>query len=377
MSLGPNRFLIGKDRNIFERELATPALLVDLGLLEQNIRAMAEIGAAHGRALRPHAKAHKSAIIGRMQFAAGAVGLCCATVLEAEVLAAAGLEGLLVTSPVITPAMVNRLFAAADMTSGLMVVVDSERGVELLAEAARPSRPVDVLVDIDMGLRRTGLVHSAEVVHLARSIAERPHLRYRGLQAYYGHLQHVPKLTDRLAKVAEQWEHLAGITSSLATAGLAPEIISGGGTGTHNLDLEQGPFTEIQPGSYIFMDKQYGEVEIAPVGSPFETALTVAARVISVAQPHRVIVDAGSKALSTDAGPAPIASGAPAGSTYAFMGDEHGAIDTPSDEEKPVLGGLVTLVAPHCDPTVNLYDHFHVIKDGVLRDIWPIEARGH
>lgn len=377
MSLGPNRFLVGRDRQILERELATPALLVDLDLLERNIRTMAEFGAAHGRALRPHAKAHKSPVVGRMQLAAGAVGLCCATVLEAEVLADAGLEGLLVTSPVVTPAMVDRLVAAADRASGLMVVVDSERGVELLAEAARPGRPIDVLVDIDMGLRRTGLTTAEDAVRLARAVSGRPHLRYRGVQAYYGHLQHVTRLEDRRARVAEQWAHLAGITAALTAAGLAPEIVSGGGTGTYKPDLEEGPFTEIQPGSYIFMDKQYGEVEIAPGGSPFATALTVAARVISVVQPHRVIVDAGSKALSTDAGPAPVATGAPAGSTYTFMGDEHGAIDIPPDAQQPDLGSLVTFVAPHCDPTVNLYDHFHVIREGVLHDVWPIEARGH
>ena len=185
-----------------------------------------------------------------------------------------------------------------------MVVVDSLTGVETFAAHARRERPIGILIDIDMGLGRDGLVDPAEAVALARRIAELPQLRYRGVQAYYGHLQHVKALADRHARVAEQWTRLSRFLEALSAAGFAPEIISGGGTGTHHLDLEHGPFTEIQPGSYLFMDKQYGEVEIAPGGSPFQTSLTIAARVVSVAQPDRVIVDAGSKALSTDYGPA-------------------------------------------------------------------------
>jgi D-serine deaminase-like pyridoxal phosphate-dependent protein len=141
--------------------------------------------------------------------------------------------------------------------------------------------------------------------------------------------------------------------------------------------MAHGPFTEIQPGSYIFLDKQYGEVEIAPGGSPFRTSLTVAARVVSTVQPDRVIIDAGSKAVSTDYGPALVARGAPEGSTYQFMGDEHGAIRVPEGAARPPLGGIVELIAPHCDPTANLHDQFHVMQGGRLVDIWPIEARGH
>ncbi|MBZ0228750.1 MAG: DSD1 family PLP-dependent enzyme, partial [Bauldia sp.] len=144
-----------------------------------------------------------------------------------------------------------------------------------------------------------------------------------------------------------------------------------------HLDLAHGPFTELQPGSYLFMDKQYGAVEMAPGGSPFRTALSVAARVVSVAQPDRVIVDAGSKALSTDAGPALIASGASPDAVYQFMGDEHGAVRLAAGSARPRLGDLITFTAPHCDPTVNLFDQFHIVQDGRLVDIWPIEARGH
>jgi 3-hydroxy-D-aspartate aldolase len=375
MTLGPNQALIGAAG--FERELATPALLLDLDTFETNLRTMAELVARSGRKLRPHVKAHKSARIGRRQLEAAAVGLCCATVREAETMAAAGLDGILVTTPVIAPTMIGRLVAARDKITDLSVVVDCEADIGALAGLAKRDRPVGVLVDIDMGQARTGVAAVGDAVRVARHAANQPNLRYRGVQAYYGQLQHVPTLTERLEKAREKWARLATIIDALQAEGLAPEIVSGGGTGTHHLDLEQGPFTEIQPGSYLFMDKQYGAVELAPGGSPFRTSLTVAGRVVSTVQPDSVIVDAGFKAMATDAGPALVASGAPPDAVYQFMGDEHGGLRFADAAARPALGALVTLVAPHCDPTVNLHDWFHVVRDGRLVDIWPIEARGY
>ena len=375
MPLGANRHLIG--RPVASEDLATPALLVDLDSFQANIATMADLTRRRGVDLRPHGKAHKSGRIGRMLIDAGADGVCCATVREAEVMADAGLDGILVTTPVVTPSMIARLVHAREKVGSLALVVDNAVEVDVLAAMARPDRPIDVLVDVDMGLGRTGITNPEEAVALAERISAAPALRYRGVQAYYGHLQHVPALADRHQRVAEQWQHLAQILDGLSAAGLVAEIVSGGGTGTHHLDLAGGPFTELQPGSYLFMDKQYGGVEMAPGGSPFRTALSVAARVVSVAQPDRVIVDAGSKALSTDAGPALIASGAPPDAVYQFMGDEHGAVRLAEGSARPGLGDLITFTAPHCDPTVNLFDQFHIVQNGRLVDIWPIEARGH
>jgi 3-hydroxy-D-aspartate aldolase len=375
MTLGPNEALIGTAG--FERELATPALLLDLDAFEANLRALAEAVAQHGRNLRPHVKAHKSSRIGRRQIEAGAVGLCCATVREAEIMASAGLDGILVTTPVITRGMVKRLVAARQKIADLAVVVDSEAGIDALASLAERTRPIGVLVDIDMGQTRTGVTDPESAVRVARHAAKQASLSYRGVQAYYGHLQHVPSLAERGEKVREKWARLAPFIDALRAAGLAPEIVSGGGTGTHYLDLEQGPFTEIQAGSYLFMDKQYGAVELAPGGSPFRTSLAVAGRVISTVQPDRVIIDAGFKAMATDAGPALVAAGASPDATYQFMGDEHGGLRFAEGARRPGLGALVTLVAPHCDPTVNLHDYFHIVKGGQLVDIWPIEARGY
>jgi 3-hydroxy-D-aspartate aldolase len=373
MSLGPNATLIGAPDA--RARLSTPSLLLDADAFEHNLAAMMEVVCRHGRQLRPHVKAHKCAAIGHRQLEAGAVGLCCATVREAEVMAAAGLGGLLVTSPVTASATVERL-ARVRAQVDLAVVADSEAGCDALAAAGSPDRPFGVVVEIDVGQGRTGVTSPEHAMRLARRIEELPQLRYRGVQAYYGHLQHVPAYAERRIRASEQWRRLEGFLEALNAEGLPPEIITGGGTGTHLLDLEEGPFTDIQPGSYLFMDKQYGAVELSLGATPFRTSLTIATRVISANQPDLVVLDAGFKAMATDAGPALLASGAPADATYQFMGDEHGGLRFPAGAP-PAVGDLVALVAPHCDPTVNLHDCFHVMSHGRLLDIWRIDARGY
>jgi 3-hydroxy-D-aspartate aldolase len=374
MSLGPNASLIGAPDA--RARLSSPCLLLEADAFEHNVVAMMELVRRHGRQLRPHVKAHKCAAIGRRQLEAGAIGLCCATVREAEVMAAAGLDGLLVTSPVIAPGMVERLVRARERVE-LAVVVDSEAGIDALATGAGTERPLGAVVEIDVGQGRTGVTRPEDAVLLARRIEELPQLRYRGVQAYYGHLQHVPTYSERRSRVAEQWRRLHGFLDALSAEGLPPEIITGGGTGTHRLDLEKGPFTEIQPGSYLFMDKQYAVVELAPGATPFRTALSIATRVISANQPDLAVVDVGFKAMATDAGPALVADGASAEASYQFMGDEHGGLRFAAGAERPAPGDLVTLVAPHCDPTVNLHDWFHVMSDDRILEIWRIDARGY
>jgi 3-hydroxy-D-aspartate aldolase len=376
MSQGPNATLIGEPDAA--ARLATPCLLLEADAFENNLVLMVDLVRRYGRELRPHVKAHKSTTIGRRQLEAGAVGLCCATVREAEVMAEAGLEGILLTSPVTAPGMIERLARAQDRVGDLAVVVDSEAGIEALAQGISTERPLGVLVEIDVGQGRTGVTRPEDAVRLARRTEALPQLRYRGVQAYYGHLQHVPAYADRKARVIEQWARLQPFLDALSADGLRPEIVTGGGTGTHLLDLEEGPFTEIQPGSYLFLDKQYGAIELAPGGTArFRTSLTVAARVISANQPDLVVLDAGFKAMATDAGPALVASGASADAAYQFMGDEHGGLRFGAGAARPAVGDLVTLVAPHCDPTVNLHDWFHLMQNGRLVDIWRIDARGY
>jgi D-serine deaminase-like pyridoxal phosphate-dependent protein len=376
--LGPNAGLIGRrgGRALME----TPALVVEIEVFERNLSTMAGLARQAGRQLRPHAKAHKSAEVARRQVAAGALGPSCVTLKEAEVMAAAGIGGILLTSPPATAAMLNRLGRIHAAAKGLLVVVDHPATVEALERvAAGVGKPLGVLVDCDVGQHRTGVALPGEAVAIARAIAGSASLEWRGIQAYYGHLQGVRPYAERLEKARGGHAQIRTIVQALAAAGLAPAIVSGGGTGTSLIDLAEGPFTEIQPGSYLFMDVQYGKVAVAEAGPPpFAVSLFVDASVVSVGQSTHAVIDAGFKALATDAeGPA-FHRGAPEGAGYRFMGDEHGGVVYPAGGNVRLeLGARVVCTTPHCDPTVNLYDVMHVVRGEMLEDIWPIEARGH
>ena len=360
-------------------QLNTPALILDLAALERNVERMADFARQHGLALRPHAKSHKSADIARVQIAAGAVGLCCAKLGEAEALAAEGIDGLHLTSPVVTPPAIARLAALSRRLMSLSVVVDHPDAVDALASATRGSPALTVFVDIDPGIRRTGVASPNDVVALARRIAERPSLRYGGVQFYCGAQQHIQRFAERREAIAERTRYLSACLADLAAAGLAPKVVTGGGTGSHVIDAELGVLTELQVGSYIFMDREYAECDLGDGGSgeggasPFETALLVDTRVISANATGLVTIDAGLKAFATDAGAPVVLSGAGADARYRFMGDEHGAV---IGTDLPGLGTRITLGAPHCDPTVNLYDAYHVIDGEDLIAIWPVTARG-
>lgn len=358
--------------------LNTPALIVDRAALLRNIAKMAAFGHAHNLAIRPHAKTHKSADIGKAQIAAGATGLCCAKLGEAEALAEAGIGDIHITSPVVTPQGIARAIALAGRIPALSLVVDNEAALDALVEAANTAGvALALFVDIDPGIRRTGVVSLADAVHLALRIAAHPALVWRGVQYYCGIQQHIARYADRHTAIAERTDYLKSIVDALGEAGIAPPVVTGGGTGTHAIDAELGVLTELQAGSYIFMDREYGDCDLDGSGTaPFETALMVDATIISANTPYLSTADAGLKAFSADAGPPPIRAGAPPGSAYVFMGDEHGAVVPPAGETAPALGSRLTLAAPHCDPTVNLYDAYHVVEDDRLVAIWPVTARG-
>jgi len=358
--------------------LNTPALVLDIDALDRNIAAMAAIVAAHGAALRPHAKTHKSVDIARRQIAAGAIGLCCAKIGEAEVLADGGITGLLITSPIAAPGAIERLAALAGRARGLMAVVDHPAVAQAIDRAlAAADTALDVIIDIDPGAHRTGVASADNAVALARVIDAAPRLRYRGVQFYCGSQQHIEGFADRRTAIEERTGYLQDAIAALTDAGFAPEIISGSGTGTHRIDLALGVFTEIQAGSYIFMDKQYLDCDLADgPSSPFETALGVDTRIVSANHAALVTIDAGYKSLSTDGGTAVVQRGAPADTRFAFMGDEHGALISPGIGNDLEPGCAVTLTVPHCDPTVNLYDSYHVVRGETLIDLWPVSARG-
>jgi D-serine deaminase-like pyridoxal phosphate-dependent protein len=371
-----NAALIGKADGA--KGLATPALVVDLPSFERNVLAMQEHCNRAALKLRPHAKTHKCAEIARRQIKAGAVGQCVAKLGEAEALAEAGIDGLLVTSPVVTAQAFARVAKLNARLGDFMVVADSATCVEGFAQAARASgKRLKVLVDVDIGLHRTGIQPGAPALALARKIAADDQLQFMGLQGYAGQLQHVPVFEERRTQSLAAMKLLGDTRDAIVAAGIPCPIVSGGGTGTFNIDPEARVLTELQAGSYIFMDKQYGEVRIANAAPlSFEMSLFVQTTVISKTTPGLATTDAGLKSFATEAGAPIISSGAPEGANYFFFGDEQGGIILGGAEKALPLGAVLRCVVPHCDPTVNLYDAYHVVDGDRLVDIWPIEARG-
>lgn len=355
----------------------TPALILDRAALDRNIARMAAFAAASGVALRPHAKTHKSADIGRRQVAAGAAGLCCAKLGEAEALAGEGLSGLHLTSPVVAAGAIARLTALNERSEGLSVVVDHPENVRHLHEAnAGAARPLTVLIDVDPGNRRTGVASAEAAVALARAIAGCGALLLGGVQFYCGSQQHIRSFEARRAAIVERTDYLAAVLDALRSAGHAIPIVTGGGTGSFMIDAELGVLTELQVGSYIFLDREYGDCELAGGNAPvFEPSLLVDATVISANAAGLVTVDAGLKALSADAGAPQVAGALAADAHYLFMGDEHGSIVSAAGP-LPKLGDRVALLPGHCDPTVNLYDVYHVRDGDRVVGIWPVTARG-
>ncbi len=369
--------LIGKQGS--RRSLNTPALVLDLDALDRNIATMAKIAGAKGVDLRPHAKTHKSVDIAKRQIAAGAVGLCCAKLGEAEALAEGGIPGLHITSPVVSPSAIARLAALNVTAERLSVVCDNPANAEALAAAASPERPLTVVVDIDPGIKRTGVASAEAAVAVARKIAAAPSLTYGGVQFYCGREQHIEDFAERRAAVEDRTAYLKTVIAALTEAGLAPPLVTGSGTGTHCIDLELGVITELQVGSYVFMDDQYRACDLADQGAdkpPYEASLFVDSRVVSANAQGLVTVDAGFKAFATEGKPPTVGEGAPDGARFAFMGDEHGAVIAPEISSKLAISDRVVLGVPHCDPTVDLYDSYHVVSGDTLVDIWPVSARG-
>lgn len=381
VDLGPNAHLIGVAGS--RARLNTPALLLDLDALERNIAGMAAFARNHGIGLRPHSKTHKSVEIARLQIAAGALGICCTTMGEAEVIAGAGIPGVLITSPVVQPDKIARLVELNGKAEGLMVVADDPANVAALADAAAAAgKPLTVLVDVEVGSRRTGVQSAQAATALARQIADSASLRFGGVQGYAGNLQHRYDYAERKTASEEMTRWLRQVVDALTAEGLAPAIVTGGGTGTHELDARAGLMTELEVGSYAVMDVDYGDVALREnEPRPFEDALFVRASVVSATHDDFAVTDAGLKAFATDApSPPRIARGAPEGASYGFAGDEHGRVfyDTSAGGtgKRLAVGDAVECVTPHCDPTVNLYDHYHVVRGDTLVAIWPVDARG-
>jgi D-serine deaminase-like pyridoxal phosphate-dependent protein len=353
----------------------TPCLILDFDALQRNIARMAGFAEARGLRLRPHAKTHKSRAVAALQLKAGAVGICCATLHEAERLAGE-VPSILLTSPVAGAQAIARVTALIERGVELAVVADHPAFVTAL-DAALPARArMSVLVDVDPGMGRTGVASAAAAVTLARAIVGHERLRYGGIQFYCGGEQQIPALEARRAAVATRNLRLAETITALTEAGLAAPVVTGGGTGTHGIDADAGLLTELQPGSYVFMDQDYGACELGGAGA-FELALTVHATVVSANHTGWVTIDAGTKTFATDSGRPQLVAGAPAESVYSFTGDEFGRLDLPAEADPLAIGARIALATSHCDPTVNLHGAYHVLRDGKPAERWPVDARGY
>jgi len=353
----------------------TPCLVLDLDALERNIARMADFARAHGLALRPHGKTHKSRAIAKLQAGAGAVGICCATLHEAEQLAEAA-PSILLTSPTASSDKFGRIGALVAREIDMAVVADHPSALPGLAEALPPGRQLRVLIDIDPGAGRTGVATPADAVALARAVAADARLIYGGIQFYCGSEQHIAALAARRDAIAICNAKLAETIAALTAAGLAPPVVTGGGTGTHAIDAEAGLLTELQCGSYVFMDQDYGACELGGA-APFEQALTLHATVVSANHPGFVTLDAGTKAIATDAGEPRALGDTFADTVYRFKGDEFGRLDLPAAAPSLALGTRVVLMPSHCDPTVNLHGVYHLMRGGHPAGTWLAEGRGY
>ena len=348
-----------------KNQIPTPALLLDLDAFETNLTRMAEHVRLSGRNLRPHAKAHKCVEIAKRQIEAGAIGVCVATVAEAELMSRAGITGLLLTSPAADPRKMARI-----VDTGAMVVVDHVQQVEWYEGAARlAGLDLDVLVDLDVGDHRTGAGSTEQALEIARAVDRAPHLRLRGLQAYSVNGSHAGGFEQRKRVSEAVFRGAAATLDAMAREKLSTEILSGGSTGTWNIDTVLAGLTELQAGSYVMMDLAYRRE-----GIDFENALTVLATVVSANHDSFVTVDAGYKAFSTDRGYGPEPAQPPVWN-YRWGGDEFGYLDVKNGESRPRLGERIEFIPPHCDPTVNLYDRIYVCRGELVEAVWPVMDR--
>lgn len=351
-------------------EIDTPALVLDIGAAERNIRRMADRFAGQKVRLRPHAKTHKTPILAHKQLAAGAIGVTCTKLGEAEVMAAAGIGDILLSSEVVGATKVGRLIAL-NRHARVITVIDDAAAARAISDAAEAAGiRVPALVDIDVGQRRTGVQPGEPALALAREISRMPGLKLIGVQGYEGHLQHIQDEQQRGDRCRAAMQALTGTAELLAQDGLGVEIVSTGGTGTHAFAGEFPGITEIQPGSYVVMDAHYGTVE----GLAFEQALFIRTTVISKGRSDAATVDAGLKAASIDSG-LPGVRGIP-GAQFLFAGDEHGTVLFGEPRPDVRVGDVIELVPSHCDTTINLHDFYWVVRDGKIEDVWPIAARG-
>lgn len=354
--------------------LDTPCLMVDLDAYEHNIERMAKFMKDNGLRHRAHAKTHKSAAIAHDQMAAGAVGVCCQKVSEAEALVNNGVPDVLVSNQVINPNMIERLAAMATHAR-VMVCVDDIDNIDDISDAAvRYNAEIGIMVEIDVGAGRCGVAPGEDAVPLAKKADAAPNLHFVGLQAYQGKAQHTHDYDERKAQIEAAVAQTKRTVELLKEAGLECKNVDGAGTGTYQFEGTSGVYNELQCGSYIFMDADYQRVQKqdGQIIDAFQNSLFIYTTVMSKTKKEKAICDAGLKAQSVDSGVAVVYGRNDV--EYIGASDEHGVISDPSNKLK--LGEKLRLVPGHCDPTANIYDNYVGVRNGVVERIIPVTGRG-
>jgi D-serine deaminase-like pyridoxal phosphate-dependent protein len=357
-------------------ELDTPAVIVDLDILQSNIRSLGEYCRTHALALRPHTKTHKIPAIAKMQIEAGAIGITVAKVGEAEVMAAAGLDNILIAYPVLGQSKLERLTRLA-LERKMTVALDSMEALEGISSAARKaSCEIGVLIEFDMGMQRCGLQSVGDLVKMASTVERLPGVRFAGIMFYPGHIWDLPP--DQSGALRLLSERILEIREQLGKAGLSCGVVSGGSTPTARNSHRVEGLTEIRPGTYVFNDMNEVGVQACQLS---QCALKVIVTVISNAVNGRVMFDGGSKTFSGDR----LISGDKAGFGYITnhadlefysMSEEHGHVDLTHSSYKPKVGERFTVIPNHVCACVNMHDQLYFHRNGVVEGSWAVAGRG-
>lgn len=361
-----------------EADIQTPALVIDLDALERNIKKMGDYAKAHGMRHRAHGKMHKSVDVLKLQQDLGAaVGVCCQKVSEAEVFARGGIKDVMVSNQVTEPAKIDRLAKMPKLGARVLVCVDDPENVKALSEAVvKHGTEIEALVEIDCGAGRCGVSTTQDVVNIAKLIDAADGLKFAGIQAYQGAMQHIDLFTDRKEKLDIAIAQVADAVQGLKSNGLDCDIVGGGGTGSYYFESASNVYNELQCGSYAFMDADYGRI-LDQNGKriddgEWENALFLLTTVMSHAKADKAIVDAGLKAQSVDSG-LPFVFGRD-DVEYLKCSDEHGVVADPNGALK--VNDKLRLVPGHCDPTCNVHDWYIGTRNGKVETVWPVSARG-
>jgi 3-hydroxy-D-aspartate aldolase len=361
-----------------ETDIQTPCLILDLDALERNVRKMGEYAKAHGMRHRSHGKMHKSVDVQKLQESlGGAVGVCCQKVSESEVFARGGISDILVSNEVRDPVKIDRLARLPKHGARITVCVDELANVaELSAAAQRHGTTLECLVEIDCGAGRCGVKSTSAAIEIAQAIDGARALKFSGVQAYQGAMQHLESYEDRKAKLDDAIVLVKAVVAALQAVGLNPELVSGGGTGSYHFESNSGLYNELQCGSYAFMDAAYGRIKDKDGNridhGEWQNALFILTSVMSRATPGQAVCDAGLKAQSLDSG-LPVVHGRD-DVTYVRASDEHGVIE----DKRGVLriNEKLKLIPGHCDPTCNVHDWYVGVRNGKVEAVWPVSARG-